>query len=106
MTVTEGSDKSANNYYTLMERQEAHVRSSVLESRRRGLDWLFHVDDDELLHFTEPFGRLVQRLPPEVSCVVLVNVEAVPRDLDAECVFTDISVFTQHKASCLPPPHT
>ena len=68
MTVTEGSDKSANNYYTLMERQEAHVRSSVLESRRRGLDWLFHVDDDELLYFNQPFASIVARLPAEATC--------------------------------------
>jgi len=28
---------------------------------------------------------------------VLVNVEAVPKTLDADCVFSDINVFTQHK---------
>lgn len=49
---------------------------------------LFHVDDDELLYFNEPMNKIIARLPPEVSCVVLVNVEAVPKTLDADCVFS------------------
>ena len=49
------------------------------------------------LRVHRPFGRLVGRLPPECSCIVLVNVEAVPKALDAECVFTEINLFTQHK---------
>jgi len=49
---------------------------------------LFHVDDDELLYFNEPMNKIIARLPPEVSCVVLVNVEAVPKALDADCVFS------------------
>ena len=28
-----------------------------------GLTWLFHIDDDELLYFREPFERIVSRLP-------------------------------------------
>ena len=47
VTVTAGSDrsedthkpKSEHNYYTLMERQERHVRASVLEARKRDIDW-------------------------------------------------------------------
>lgn len=54
------------------------------------------MDDDELLHFAEPFATLVSRLPAEVSCVVLINVEATPKALAAECVFTEVGVFTQH----------
>ena len=49
------------------------------------------MDDDELLHFAEPFASLVARLPAEVSCVVLINVEATPKALAAECVFTEVS---------------
>ena len=62
--------------------------STAVTSRARRL---FHVDDDELLYFNEPFNKIIARLPPEVSCVVLVNVEAVPKTLDADCVFSVIS---------------
>ena len=42
------------NYYTLMERQEAQVLRSLDECPRHGIDWLFHIDDDELLHLEVP----------------------------------------------------
>ena len=105
VTVTTGNDgsvdthnpNSTDNYYTLMQRQERQVRRSVQECRGAGIDWLFHVDDDELLYFDTPFSRIVDGLAPGVTCVVLVNIEAVPRSLAPECVFEDIEVFTQHK---------
>ena len=105
VTVTTGNDKSEDiynptsndNYYTLMQRQERQVRRSVSESRSMGIDWLFHVDDDELLYFDTPFSRIVDGLAPGVTCIVLVNIEAVPKSLSSECVFEDIEVFTQHK---------
>ena len=62
-----------------------------------GLEWIFHVDDDELLYFDTPFSRIVDGLAPGVTCIVLVNIEAVPKNLAPECVFEDIEVFTQHK---------
>ena len=105
MQVTTGSDgsldthacQSKDNYYTLMQRQEVQVRRSVAACKGKGISWLFHVDDDELLYFREPFSRLAAEMPSEVSCIVLVNIEAVPKNLSPECVFEDIEVFTQHK---------
>ena len=86
VVVTTGEDgsldthnpDSSDNYYTLMQRQERQVRRSVAESRAMGIDWIFHVDDDELLYFYKPFSRIVDSLAPGVTCVVLVNIEAVP----------------------------
>lgn len=105
VTVTSGSDNSVDaynphspdNYYTLMQRQERQVKRSVAECKQRGIDWIFHVDDDELLYFDEPFSKIVDSLPPGVGCIVLVNIEAVPKALSADCVFEEIDVFTQHK---------
>ncbi len=105
VTVTTGSDgsldthkvDSADNYYTLMARQERQVRRSMALCRERGYDWLFHVDDDELLHFSVPFSTLADTLPMGVSCMVLVNIEACPKNLGSECVFEDIKTFSQHK---------
>ena len=105
VTVTTGNDNSldplnphaSDNYYTLMQRQERQVRRSVAECRARGITWLFHVDDDELLHFDVPFSKIVDGLAPGVTCIVLVNIEAVPKALSSECIFEDIQVFTQHK---------
>lgn len=63
------------------------MKRSVAECKQRGIEWLFHVDDDELLYFDEPFSRIVETLAPGVGCVVLVNIEAVPKALSADCVF-------------------
>ena len=95
VTVTTGNDNSldthnptsSDNYYTLMQRQERQVRRSVKECRAAQIDWLFHVDDDELLYFDVPLSRIIDSLAPGVTCVVLVNIEAVPKALNAECVF-------------------
>lgn len=95
VTITTGNDNSvdthnpnsSDNYYTLMQRQERQVRTSVQECRRLNIDWLFHVDDDELLYFYVPFSKIVEGLAPGVTCVVLVNIEAVPKALSSDCVF-------------------
>lgn len=95
VTVTTGSDNSldthnpssSDNYYTLMQRQERQVHWSVAECRKAGIDWLFHIDDDELLHFDAPFSSILDGLAHGVTCVVLVNVEAVPNRLSSECIF-------------------
>jgi len=104
VTVTTGCDNSVDthkvvskdNYYTLMQRQEVQVRRSVKAARQMGIHWIFHIDDDELLHFKEPFSRLAHELPSEVSCIVLINVEAAPKRLHTDCVFTDTDTFSQH----------
>ena len=104
LTVTTGCDNSQqwnatstpDNYYTLMQRQEVQVRRSVITAREKGIHWLFHVDDDELLHFKEPFARLAAEVSSDVTCVTLVNIEAAPTTMESECVFEDIGVFSQH----------
>uniref|UniRef100_A0A7S4C407 Glycosyltransferase family 92 protein n=1 Tax=Chrysotila carterae TaxID=13221 RepID=A0A7S4C407_CHRCT len=104
VTVTTGDDNSLDthnpnspdNYYTLMQRQEEQVRRSVVSARRMGIQWLFHIDDDELLHLTEPFSRLVRELGSDVTCITFVNIEATPKSLNAECVFEEIDTFSQH----------
>ena len=95
VTVTTGNDNSldthnpnsSDNYYTLMQRQERQVRRSMAACRGNGFDWLFHVDDDELLYFEEPFSRIVKGLATGVTCLVVVNIEAVPKGLHSECIF-------------------
>lgn len=42
------------------------VRRSVESCRARGITWLFHIDDDELLYFHESFSQIVAEMPREV----------------------------------------
>ena len=69
VTVTQ-APQQANPYDSLMKRQALHTLEA-LEEARRGVDWLFHVDDDELLHFGEPWesvARACRRAPTASSC--------------------------------------
>jgi hypothetical protein len=69
------SDAQSSNYHSLMQRQETFV-NKVLKgaARAQRVDWLLHLDQDELLHGSlEVFRRLDDR----VKVVHLENVEAV-----------------------------
>ena len=43
---------------------------SLQLARQRGVDWLFHIDDDELLHFDVPFATMVSAPLPYVRCAL------------------------------------
>ena len=90
VTVTQ-APQQANPYDSLMKRQALHTTEALEECARRGVDWLFHVDDDELLHFGEPWESVVARVPPSADCIVVRNLEAVPDSEQSD--FTTISRF-------------
>lgn len=90
VTLSVASEQS-NPYFTLIDRQEAHVNAALAGCAVHGVDWLFHVDDDELLHFCEPWEEVARRVPRDADCLVLTNVEAVPDHAGSD--FTTISRF-------------
>ena len=94
---SDGPCHRESNYFGLMERQERHVLRSTQLAKQRGLDWLFHIDDDELLHFAVPMQTLVASAPPGTTCLTLINAEAMPTAEAAACVFEEIDAFTLHR---------
>lgn len=76
------SDKAGNNYETLMHRQLAFVNMSLGKAHQMGIDWVFHIDSDELLH-----GSLavLDELAPQDKCVRIDNAEAVFKEDDNTC---------------------
>ena len=93
----EGGRLRESNYFGLMERQERHVVRSTQLAKERGLDWLFHIDDDELLHFAVPMRTLVASAPLGTTCLALINAEAIPNAEVGACVFEEIDTFTLHR---------
>jgi hypothetical protein len=83
-----------DNYYSLMARQRRHVRHSLRACRVRAIDFLIHIDDDELLHFKTPFAALVRALPRNTPNIVLANIEARPTRLDAQNMFEECTRFS------------
>jgi len=69
------SDKSGNNYSTLIERQIKFVNETLGQIRKMSdIDWLIHIDADELLH-----GDIsaLQKLPETIKTVKFENAEAI-----------------------------
>jgi hypothetical protein len=50
-----------NPYDSIIDRQILHVDKALAACAERGIAWLFHVDDDELLHFVEPWESIVHK---------------------------------------------
>ena len=51
MVTTSRSKPEQNPYETVITRQERVMAWALRECESRGIPWLFHLDDDELLHF-------------------------------------------------------
>lgn len=60
VTVSETSAEP-NPYDSIIDRQVLHVDKALAACAERGIAWLFHVDDDELLHFVEPWESIVHK---------------------------------------------
>ena len=58
------TDMERNPYDSIIDRQVAHVNKALIACDELGIGWLFHVDDDELLHFVEPWESIVRQVWP------------------------------------------
>lgn len=92
-TQMDKQPKVLGNYNTLMERQQRTVLAALARAQAAGIDWLFHIDDDELLHFSVPFSEMMASLPDDITCLTLQNVEAVPSSFTSSCIFEERSTF-------------
>ena len=91
MVTTSRSKPEQNPYETVITRQERVMAWALGECESRGIPWLFHLDDDELLHFGRPWEETVAQVPPDATCLVVRNVEGVPDNDHSD--FTTISRF-------------
>jgi hypothetical protein len=95
LTLAE-SDK-ANNYETLQTRQIEFVNTCIGKCPQHNIQWLFHVDADELL---EGDLRLLRRLPTNIKCIVVENVEAVFDGSESTCFDAKKFLKCSNKAPC------
>jgi hypothetical protein len=75
-----------------IEFRQVHNASLALRwAREQGLDWIAHIDSDELLY--APFGlrRLLDDI--DAGAVILPTLEAIPKRSYARHYFTDIQTF-------------
>lgn len=96
--IAEGAATEANPYDSIIDRQSRHVDWALQHCASHQIGWLFHVDDDELLHFATPWPSIREQIAPNVDCVVISNMEAVPDHPHSD--LTSISRFVAD-ADCL-----
>jgi hypothetical protein len=75
------------------ERQRANANEALERARGDGIDWLIHVDSDELVHAERGIARALSRVPPNVDVVTFSLLEAVPSRHEYELPFREISAF-------------
>jgi len=69
------SDNSGNNYSTLIERQVEFVNKTLKSAKNMGdIEWLVHIDADELLHGDI---SVLANLPSQFKTVKFENAEAI-----------------------------
>jgi len=73
---------ATNNYETLQKRQIAFVNQSLRKAEKDGIEWLFHIDADELL---EGNLALLNTISPEIKTITMTNVEAVYDGTEKTC---------------------
>jgi hypothetical protein len=78
------SDKNGNNYETLMERQLSFVNQALQRwAPQDGVEWLFHLDADELLE--GDLAAALSSVPQNQTVGVLENYEAVYEGDENSC---------------------
>ncbi|CAN7062914.1 unnamed protein product [Brassica rapa subsp. trilocularis] len=86
--------------YELFVKQNLNMEMAITMARDDGMDWILHLDTDELVH---PSGAseyslrsLFREVPADVDAVIFVNYESsVERD-DIKEPFTEVSMFKKN----------
>ena len=70
-----------NNYQTIQTRQANFIDETIEESKQLPIEWIFHIDSDELIWSKEPLLKILTPIPKRYGYVHLQNFEAVyPED--------------------------
>ncbi|KAK9664412.1 hypothetical protein RND81_14G039700 [Saponaria officinalis] len=90
--------KPCNN--ELFVKQTLNMEMAIVMARDAGMEWIFHLDTDELLH---PAGtreysvrELLTELPRDVDMVVFPNYESAVERNDIKEPFSEVSMFKKN----------
>ncbi|XP_019186645.1 PREDICTED: glycosyltransferase-like At2g41451 [Ipomoea nil] len=87
--------------YELFVKQTLNMEMAIVMAREAGMDWIFHLDTDELIH---PAGsgafsvqQLLSSVPAEVDTVVFSNYESIVERDDIKDPFSEVSLFKKNR---------
>lgn len=83
--------RPADDYTTLQARQVAAMAKAKAACEEKGIDWLIHIDDDELLHTPQhrSIGELLAAVPRQFDQAYMPNVEAVYQSAKVKSCFAE-----------------
>jgi hypothetical protein len=77
------SDKSGNNYSSVIPRQVKYVNTALKQAlQSNDIDWLYHIDSDELL---DGDIYIVDKIPKNIMTLKLENAEAIYDENNETC---------------------
>jgi len=94
-----GDIRPADDYTTLQARQLAAMTQAKVAAKQMGIDWLLHIDDDELLYtpLHRPIGEVLGSLPQSFMQAYIPNVEAVYSSSDVKSCFEETSKVNMNR---------
>lgn len=87
-----GSDaRPVDDYTTLQARQLKAMSEAKAASKEMGIEWLIHIDDDELLYapLHRSIGQILASVPQGFDQAYIPNVEAIYDSADVKSCFTE-----------------
>ena len=91
------SDSSGNNYLTQQHRQINFVNQTLDKCKKKNIQWLFHIDSDELLHGSLDF---LPSLPQHIKCLTYENAEALFDENEQHCFSAKTFLRCKLNAPC------
>jgi len=90
-TANDGGKRPQDDYSTLQARQIATMSRARDLAEKEGIDWLVHIDDDELLYVPthRKVGEVLAALPQTYRQAYVPNVEAVYKDAGVKNCFAE-----------------
>lgn len=77
----------------LNRKQIINANTGLRLAREMGIDWITHIDSDELLYAEEGIAAALSRVDRNVEVVSFHVLEAVPEQLEYECMFEQVTLF-------------
>lgn len=79
----------------VMARQMLNAMDAMARARALGIDWLIHLDDDELLDCARPLDEILSLVQSGIgaSQIVFDNSEALPERMDIDDCFKEVTLF-------------
>lgn len=96
----QGEDqRPTDDYETLQARQVKAMAMAKKQCEAEGIDWLLHIDDDELLYTPQhrAVGSVLAAMPAEFNQAYIPNVEAVYPSADTKSCFREAAEFNVNR---------